>query len=166
METSEPAGLVVRKATSDDAAALGVLGALLVGLHHAFDQDRFIAPGPRTEQGYGNFLASQIDRKDVVVLVAEERGAVLGYAYAGLEGNDWMALRGPAGVIYDIIVDPGRRQQGIGRTLLQATLKALADLGAPRVVLFTAKQNEAAQRLFATTGFRPTMVEMTREWPH
>jgi hypothetical protein len=31
------------------------------------------------------------------------------------------------------------------------------------VVLSTAEQNEAAQRLFASTGFRRTMIEMTRE---
>jgi RimJ/RimL family protein N-acetyltransferase len=49
--------------------------------------------------------------------------------------------------------------------LLNATLDALLDLGAPRVVLSTATQNEAAQRLFAAAGFRATMIEMTREWP-
>jgi len=163
---SEAPSIVVRSATPEDAPALGRLGALLVSLHHGFDPDRFIAPSPRTEQGYGRFLVSQLGRKEVIVLVAEERGAVLGYTYAGLEGNDWMALRGPAGVIYDIVVDPERRQEGIGGTLLGATLKALAEGGAPRVLLSTAKQNEAAQRLFATTGFRPTMIEMTREWPH
>jgi RimJ/RimL family protein N-acetyltransferase len=31
------------------------------------------------------------------------------------------------------------------------------------VVLSTAVRNEAAQRLFARAGFRPTMIEMTRE---
>jgi ribosomal protein S18 acetylase RimI-like enzyme len=160
---SEPGKIIVRSAASDDAPALGRLGALLVALHHEFDPDRFIAPGPRTEHGYGNFLVSQLEREDVIVLVAERRGEVLGYAYAGLEGNDWMALRGPAGVIYDLVVDPGRRREGVGRTLLHAALDALADRGAPRVLLSTATQNEAAQRLFAAAGFRPTMVEMTRE---
>ena len=147
----------------DDATALGRLGALLVALHHDFDAKRFIAPGPGTERGYGGFLVSQIGKPDVIVLVAEERGAVLGYAYAGVEGNDWMALRGPAGVIYDLVVDPGRRREGLGRTLLTAMVKRLAERGAPRVVLSTAKQNEAAQQLFASAGFRPTMIEMTRE---
>ena len=155
----------VRNATSDDASALGRLGALLVAVHHAFDADRFIAPGPGTERGYGRFLVSQIDNEEAIILVAEEDGAVVGYVYAGLEGPDWMALRGPAGVIYDIIVDPGRRQEGIGGLLLQAILKALADRGAPRVVLHTATPNAVAQRLFAAVGFRSTMVEMTREWP-
>jgi RimJ/RimL family protein N-acetyltransferase len=32
-----------------------------------------------------------------------------------------------------------------------------------RVVLATAEQNKAAQRLFASIGFRRTMIEMTLE---
>ena len=55
------------------------------------------------------------------------------------------------------------RGQGIGRMLLEAALAALRVRGAPRVVLSTAERNESAQRLFARAGFRPTMIEMTRE---
>jgi ribosomal protein S18 acetylase RimI-like enzyme len=162
---SDPPTIMVRVARPEDAPALGRLGALLVSLHHEFDPDRFIAPGPRTEQAYGRFLVAQLERVDAVVLVAEDGGGVLGYAYAGMEGTDWMALRGPAGAIYDLVVDPDRRNRGIGRQLLDRALTALAELGAPRVVLSTAERNAAAQRLFAAAGFRPTMIEMTRERP-
>lgn len=144
-------------------AAVGQLGALLVRLHHDFDPQRFISATARTAQGYGSFLGSQLDEPAVVVLVAEENGAVLGYTYAGVEGIDYMSLRGPAGVLYDIVVDPDHRSRGVGRALLDATLAALAARGAPRVVLSTAERNEPAQRLFATAGFRRTMIEMTRE---
>jgi ribosomal protein S18 acetylase RimI-like enzyme len=88
---------------------------------------------------------------------------VVGYTYAGVEGNDYMSLRGPAGAVYDIIVDPRHRQQGIGRMLLDATLDALKARGAPRAVLSVAEKNEAAQHLFDRAGFRRTMIEMTRE---
>jgi ribosomal protein S18 acetylase RimI-like enzyme len=74
-----------------------------------------------------------------------------------------MSLRGPAGVLYDIVVDPAHRGRGVGRMLLDATLAALKARGAPRVVLSTAERNESAQRLFARAGFRRTMIEMTRE---
>jgi ribosomal protein S18 acetylase RimI-like enzyme len=47
--------------------------------------------------------------------------------------------------------------------LLDAALAFLKSRGAPRVVLETAERNEAAQRLFASAGFRRTMIEMTRE---
>jgi ribosomal protein S18 acetylase RimI-like enzyme len=47
--------------------------------------------------------------------------------------------------------------------LLDATLASLGELGAPRVVLSTAQRNDSAQRLFTHAGFRPTMIEMTRE---
>ena len=98
-----------------------------------------------------------------IVLVAERQGEVVGYAYAGVEGPDYMALRGPAGVLHDIVVDPAHRGSGVGRMLLDATLAELGARGAPRVVLSTAERNESAQRLFARAGFRRTMVEMTRE---
>ena len=88
---------------------------------------------------------------------------MLGYTYAGVEGTDYMSLRGPAGVVYDVVVDPTYRKQGIGRMLLDATLEALKARGSPRVVLSTAERNSDAQSLFEHAGFRRTMIEMTRE---
>lgn len=153
----------IRPATRADAATLGRLGALLVRTHYDFDPRRFIPATSGTERGYGSYLASQLDDADVIVLVAERDGVVVGYTYAGVEGHDYMSLRGPAGVLHDIVVDPGARGQGVGRALLDATLAALRARGATQVVLSTAERNEPAQRLFARAGFRRTMIEMTRD---
>jgi ribosomal protein S18 acetylase RimI-like enzyme len=158
-----PTDIHIRHATRADLAALGRLGALLVRSHHDFDPQRFILATARTEQGYASFLASQIEERDVIVLVAEENRTVIGYAYAGVEPTDYMSLRGPAGVLHDIVVDPEHRGRGVGRLLLEAALAFLRSRGAPRVVLSTAARNAPAQRLFASAGFRQTMIEMTRE---
>ena len=99
---------------------------------------------------------------NVVMLVATADDHVVGYSYGALEGVDYMALRGPAGALYDIIVDPESRRHGVGAQLLEATVAALQALGAPQVVLSTADRNAAAQRLFERAGFRRTMIEMTR----
>jgi ribosomal protein S18 acetylase RimI-like enzyme len=144
-----------------DMESVGRLGALLVKTHYDFDNDRFIRPGPDSPQRYGAFLGTQLEKKNTIVLVAESAGEVVGYTYAGVEGFDYMALRGPAGMLYDIVVDPASRGQGVGRMLLDATIAALKARGERRVMLSTAEKNETAQRLFARAGFRRTMIEMT-----
>lgn len=163
--STEPT-LALRRATPADEPALGRLGEILIAVHHGFDARRFIAPGPDAHRGYGQFLAGELARTDALVLVAETgEGAIAGYIYAVNEGGDWMSLRGPAGVIYDLVVDPDHRRAGVGRLLVEGALEALADLGASQVVLHTATPNTGAQALFAAAGFRSTMVEMTREDP-
>jgi ribosomal protein S18 acetylase RimI-like enzyme len=159
----EAAAVTIRPAKPADLPAVGRLGALLVAQHHEFDPKRFIAATPQTERAYASFLGSQLEEPKTVVLVADRDGEVLGYTYAGVEGYDYMSLRGPAGALHDIVVDPVHRGHGIGGMLLDATLAALEERGAPRTVLSTAVQNDSAQRLFARAGFRPTMIEMTRE---
>ncbi|HEY7236798.1 MAG TPA: GNAT family N-acetyltransferase [Gemmatimonadaceae bacterium] len=154
---------IIRRATRADMATIGTLGAMLVREHYEFDPQRFIAATSRTAEGYGHFLGTQLENPDVCVLVAERSGKVVGYTYASIEPRDWMSLRDTAGVIQDIIIDPEHRGGGVGRKLLDATLAFLQSRGAPRVVLSTAARNEGAQRFFASAGFRPTMIEMTKE---
>jgi ribosomal protein S18 acetylase RimI-like enzyme len=154
---------MIRPATAADLRQVGRLGALLVQLHHGFDAQRFLEATPRTEHGYASYLRSQLDEPSIVILVADCGGVVCGYTFAGIEGHDYMSLRGPAGVLHDIVVDPAHRGRGVGQRLLEATLKELEARGAPRVVLSTAERNESAQRLFARAGFRRTMIELTRE---
>lgn len=159
---------MVRPAVLADLPILGRLGALLVRIHHGFDPTRFIAAPPQSEELYAAFLGEQLERPDVVVLVAErvapgQRDDVVGYAYGAVEGADYTTLRGPAGVCHDLVVDPAHRRLGIGRALLDGMLSALAARGAPRGVLMTAEPNAPAQWLFARAGFRRTMIEMTRD---
>jgi ribosomal protein S18 acetylase RimI-like enzyme len=163
VSSSKVPEISIRPASPADVRAIGRLGATLVRLHHEFDAKRFLDATPQTEHGYASYVRSQLANREVIVLVAERDGEVVGYTFAGVEGVDYMSLRGPAGVLHDLVVDPEHRGLGIGRALLDATVTALAELGAPRVVLSTAERNEAAQRLFTHAGFRRTMIEMTRE---
>ena len=122
-----------------------------------------MTPPEHLDEGYGRFLETQLHREDVVVLVAERDGTVVGYVYAGVEPLDWMQLRSEAGFIHDVFVDPAARGGGIATALIEAAADWLSDRGMPRVILWTAARNEAARRLFERLGFRHTMSEMTRE---
>lgn len=160
---SAPDPILIRPAVAADLPELGKLGAMLVAQHHGYDPQRYIAPRSAGEVGYAEFLAGELVRPEVVLLTAEAVGQAVGYVYGELEGMDWMTLRGPAGVIHDLAVSPEHRGAGLGRKLTLAGMDALERLGARQVVLSTAHQNEAAQRLFESLGFRFTLREMTRE---
>lgn len=159
------ADVTIRQAYSADGAALGRLGGVMVQTHYDFDKARFMAPTPGTVEGYGKWLVSQAAKPGVIVLVAVRGEKVIGYAYAGVEGKDYMALRDEAGALYDIVVAPESRGMGVGGKLLNAVIDAFASRKVPRIVLMTAERNDGAQRLFAKVGFRRTMIEMTRELP-
>jgi len=155
--------IVIRLAKDSDLPSLGRLGALLLETHYLFDQKRFMAPHPDTPDGYAWFLGSQLKEKDVVVFVAERAGSIVGYVYAGLEPTSWKELREMAGFIHDVVVEDSNRRTGVASSLVEAAIEWLRAQGAPRVMLWTAEQNPAAQRLFSRLGFRRTMIEMTRE---
>jgi ribosomal protein S18 acetylase RimI-like enzyme len=155
--------VIVRRATRVDLPAAGRLGAELLRTHYEFDRDRFMAPGEDPEGGYAWFLGTQLAQRDAAVFVAEQEGAIVGYVYAAVEPRSWKELRDEAGFIHDVVVDPAARRAGIATALLEAAFAWLRTQGVPRVVLGTAYANQAAQRLFTNLGFRPTMIEMTKE---
>jgi len=161
--TGDGSNIKIREAANSDLPNLGRLGALLVQEHHDFDPRRFLAAKNRTPQDYASFLGARLNDRNAVILVAETKGETIGYAYGEIEGYDYMSLRGPAGVLNDLIVDPAHRGRGLGRLLLDEIISRLKSRGVPRIVLSTAAKNKAAQRLFERSGFRPTMIEMTRE---
>lgn len=153
----------IRPATTVDLPALGRLGALLVAAHYGFDRERFIVPKGDLSRGYASFLASELERDEVVILVAERASTIVGYVYAGIEPHSWKELRDAAGFIHDVAVEESARGRGIATALVEAASQALERRGVPRVMLWSAERNAVAQRLFERLGFRRTMVEMTRE---
>jgi GNAT superfamily N-acetyltransferase len=155
--------MLIRPATAEDLTSLGRLGALLMRAHHDFDRERFLSPGTNPEIGYAQFLGGRLADSNGVVLVAELEGRVVGYVYAGIEPLSWKELRDECGYVHDLIVDPEHRGHQAGARLLEAAIAWLRGKGMPRVVLWTAEQNTGAQRLFARSQFRRTMIEMTRE---
>lgn len=81
-------GLIVRRAAPSDLQRIGRLGALLVKEHYDFDPQRFLAAWPGTHEGYASFISTQLEDPDKAVLVADDNGDVMGYAYAAVEGYE------------------------------------------------------------------------------
>lgn len=154
--------IVIRPANDADGESLGRMGAALARQHHAYDPERFMLPDD-VEAGYRWWLEKEAKNRKAVVLVAESGGEVVGYAYGRLEERDWNALRDRCGGFHDLWVEEAGRRTGVGALLAEEMARRMTALGAPRIVLMTAAKNETAQRLFARLGWRPTMIELTRE---
>jgi ribosomal protein S18 acetylase RimI-like enzyme len=159
------AEIIIRPAERGDLPALGKLGAQLVGEHYAFDARRFMKPEGDLAEGYAHFLGTQRRNRQAIVLVAAHDSDVAGYLYAAIAPVSWESLRDEAGYIHDVIVDPRWRGHGVASRLMEAAIAWFRERGMPRVILQTAHQNDAAQSLFTRLGFRPTMIEMTKEIP-
>jgi len=154
--------IVLRPARLEDLGVVARMAEKLLALHHAFDGQRFFMPESAAE-GYAGWFAQELERTEVVLLVAEREGLLLGYAYGRLEERDWNQLLDACGALHDLWIEPDARRDGVAEALVLAVVEALREKGAPRVVLHAAAANQSAQALFARLGFRRTMVEMTRE---
>lgn len=153
----------VRLARPADLPAAACLAAKMVRLHHRFDPHRFMLP-PNIEHGYEGFLKGELADRAAVLLVAENMAAqIVGYAYGRIEGINWALLLAEHGELIDLYVDESVRRHGVATALVEEMVRRLEGMGAPRIVLSAAIDNPNAQALFRRLGFRPTMVEMTRE---
>jgi ribosomal protein S18 acetylase RimI-like enzyme len=158
--------IVIREMTRADLGPVGTLAGDLVRLHHHFDARRFFLT-EGVEEGYRWYFGKALDEKSrkTVLVVAQVDGAVAGYVYGSLEPRDWAKLLDAHGAIHDVFVSEAHRRKGIAKQLMLEAIKRLRAVGAPRVVLSSATPNTSAQALFASLGFRSTMVEMTYDPP-
>ena len=89
-----------------------------------------------------------------LVLVARERSSsdVVGYGVATV-GYD-VEFAGHDAFVTDLYVDPPSRARGIGRALLDALLKALAERDIKAAHLMVRPENDRARALYETRGFK------------
>lgn len=153
---------VIREMTRADLEPVGHLAGELVRVHHHFDTRRFFLTAG-VEEGYRWFFGKALDEHDpkTVLLVAEHDGAVAGYLYGSIEPRDWAKLLDVHGAVHDVFVGDAHRRRGLAKLLMLEAIKRLRAAGAPRVVLYSATPNTQSQALFASLGFRSTMIEMT-----
>ena len=147
--------------TTADLPAVGKLAGKLVRLHYELDPLRFLHLA-NPEAGYAHYLGGELRNERAVLLVADD-GDIAGYAYGRVEERSYNDLLDAHAMLHDVYVDESARRRGAGRALVLEVVRVLKEKGAPRVLLHTAVQNEAAQKLFQSLGFRTTMLEMTRE---
>ncbi|WP_405592183.1 GNAT family N-acetyltransferase [Streptomyces sp. NBC_01092] len=93
----------------------------------------------------------------VVDLVAERHGEIAGWACHGPYRDG--EVRTEDAELYAIYVDPGRYGTGVGRALLQESVRLCTAAGHTRMLLWVLKDNTRARRFYERAGFRADGAE-------
>jgi GNAT superfamily N-acetyltransferase len=150
--------VVVRRAVLEDARTIAELAKKLVVQHQNYNSRRFAQIA--TKEQMATFYGNQTKAKNAAVLVAELERKIVGFAYLQFEEKDYAALLESAAWLHDIYVDESARGHNAGKVLIEASIQAARKLGANKLMLLAAAQNENALAFFEHGGFKTTMVEM------
>ena len=147
---------LIRPATAMDAAACAAIYS-----HYVLNA----ATTFETEPPSPDEMVIRIEtaQKRHAWLVLEERGTVIGYAYAGTfharAAYQWSCE-------VSVYLDVERRSSGGGRALYEVLLPSLRDRGFRRVIAGVTHPNPASVRLHERFGFEPVGTYRKIGWKH
>ena len=100
-----------------------------------------------SKEGIDKFLK----RNPTTCFVATEEGKLAGVIIAGHDGR--------RGYVYHTAVAEQYKRQGIGRRLVESSLKALSEEGINKVALLVFNRNEVAKKFWKQMGFEARTPE-------
>jgi ribosomal protein S18 acetylase RimI-like enzyme len=154
------------------AADLASLEPLWVSVHHRHAEAMpELAPYVDDAQTWAArraLYAELLEKPDTVLLLADVGAVLAGYGLAHVmpAGETWVAdtwrTGARIGEIESLAVAPAHRGRGIGTLLLSALESELRVIGVDDLILGVLPGNEAAIRLYARRGYRPTWTYLSR----
>jgi ribosomal protein S18 acetylase RimI-like enzyme len=108
--------------------------------------------GRSSDEGLArSFLSERIGRKESVIFLAEQDGMPVGFMQLYPSFTSVGAAK--IWILNDLFVDPARRRNGVGSSLLESAANFARQTGAVRLVLSTAVNNLPAQDLYVRHGW-------------
>jgi ribosomal protein S18 acetylase RimI-like enzyme len=106
------------------------------------------------EDGARAYLEARMNNDEAVIFLAvnpDDPNRHVGFVllYPTFDSVEMTAIW----VLYDLFVDPGYRQHGTGRLLMNAASNFCQTTGASRIELATAISNKKAQALYESLGY-------------
>ena len=92
-------------------------------------------------------IARKLTVQPELFLVAEDEDRVVGSVMAGYDGH--------RGWLYYLASDPGRRGEGIARSLVAEVEARLVAMGCPKVQLMVRPDNASARGFYDALGYEP-----------
>jgi ribosomal protein S18 acetylase RimI-like enzyme len=126
---------------------------LVAPLFDAYRQ--FYACSPDLELAR-RFVGERLERGESVIFIAVVDGKGVGFVQLYPTFTSIGARR--AWILNDLFVAPEARRQGVGRRLMDAARRMAEEMGAAWLELATAKDNDRAQALYRSCGYKKDEV--------
>jgi ribosomal protein S18 acetylase RimI-like enzyme len=151
----------VRPAEERDVPAVVELWGELARLHERLDGG--FALSRSWKRAYEDYLLHLLGREDVLVLVAEADGQLVGLAVGRIALLPGFFRQRRRGYIQDVYTREGYRGRGVGRALLARLEAWLRRQGVRRAELTVAVGNPQAEAFWERAGYRTYMVYRAKE---
>lgn len=149
---------LIRKASSQDLAAVNRLLEQVLRIHHNGRPDLFRGEGKKYTDAA---LEAIFANPETPVFVYERDSEVLGYAFCALTFQNSGSLQ-PLTSLYidDICVDEKARGQGIGTKLFGYVRKFAREQGCHNITLHVWECNHPALKFYEAMGMQPQFTSM------
>jgi ribosomal protein S18 acetylase RimI-like enzyme len=154
--------MTIRPATANDVPQVLPMVERIAALHESWDPAKY-GFLPDVGQMYRGWLTSRANDPRSVFLVAERDGAIVGFLVGTVEREIPIYRLREFGFIHDVWVEPAYRNEGVARQMTMLAIERFRDMGIKQIRLDTAAKNDPARGLFASCGFRPSVIEMLLE---
>ncbi len=148
----------IRRAEPEDLEAVVRLWMAMMRDHHG--QDGRIALAPGAEGAYRAYASYHLLNPDAALRVAEAEGRIAGFGLISICQNLPMFLPLRFGYLSDLMVEEGRRRQGVGRALVESLRAWLSAQRVQSIQLQHYCFNEPARRFWLALGFEPYYTRM------
>lgn len=157
MEGSE---YTVRPARKEDIDQISDLVLRLKKLNEEFDP--LYTVRQEAPEIVRKYISDSINREDIIVLVAESSGRVVGVIRAEIRSRIFYEPL-IAGVITDLYVLPSFRRRGVGEALISSLTKILKARGIRLVSAEFPPMNKIAVEFYTNLGFKPLLYVFFKE---
>jgi len=108
------------------------------------------------------FARGHIGHRDRICLVAELDRAAVGFLLGAILARPRVFEHRLYGHIYDLFVDPGQRNRGVGESLVREALAWFRSRRVEKVDLYTHARNEMGLRFWKKMGFETNVHILER----
>ncbi|QPC99914.1 GNAT family N-acetyltransferase [Qipengyuania soli] len=151
MASQSESGIATRPATLGDIPEIvGILGAYRDKLAHWSPQ--FWRPAPGSAAMTTMYLGSLVGKEEHIFLVAEEAGAVIGFALALETPAPPVYAPGDTGTLDDFAVLDDERWEEVAGALLAAIVRNAKKLGWKQLIAVSPKADDLKNRLLEEAG--------------